>query len=70
MFEGVRVRVLGLEGTSSWCLMGLKMEENSELEEGEACYYMDDDENINPDIDLSYIVRMYFCFCLKLWFVC
>ncbi|KAF3456193.1 hypothetical protein FNV43_RR00843 [Rhamnella rubrinervis] len=31
------------------------MEENSELEEGEACYYKDDDENIDPDIDLSYI---------------
>lgn len=42
------------------------MEENSELEEGEACYYKDDDENIDPDIDLSYIVRVFFCFCFKL----
>ncbi|KAJ7955064.1 CW-type zinc-finger protein [Quillaja saponaria] len=31
------------------------MEENTELEEGEACYYKDDDENIDPDIALSYI---------------
>ncbi|PON88290.1 Zinc finger, CW-type [Trema orientale] len=37
--------------------MGLEMEveDNSELEEGEACYYKDDDEIIDPDIDLSYI---------------
>ncbi|KAJ7980245.1 CW-type zinc-finger protein [Quillaja saponaria] len=31
------------------------MEDNTELEEGEACYYKDDDERIDPDIALSYI---------------
>uniref|UniRef100_A0A6P4AP26 uncharacterized protein LOC107433251 n=1 Tax=Ziziphus jujuba TaxID=326968 RepID=A0A6P4AP26_ZIZJJ len=35
--------------------MRLEMEDNSELEEGEARYYKDDDKNINPDTDLSYI---------------
>lgn len=37
--------------------MGLEMEENNtELEEGEAsCYYKDDEENVDPDNDLSYI---------------
>lgn len=44
------------------------MEDNSELEEGEACYYKDDDENIDPDIDLSYIVRVSICFCFKIMF--
>lgn len=39
------------------------MEDNTELEEGEACYYNDNYENINPDIDLSYIVRVPFWFC-------
>lgn len=34
--------------------MVLEMEENGELEEGEACY---DNANIDPDTDLSYIVR-------------
>lgn len=39
-----------------------EMDENSaEIEEGEACYYDDGDagkgSNIDPDIDLSYIVR-------------
>lgn len=35
------------------------MEDNTELEEGEACYYKDDDED-NTDLDsLSYIVRDY-----------
>ncbi|GKV31534.1 hypothetical protein SLEP1_g40216 [Rubroshorea leprosula] len=34
---------------------GVKMEENSGLEEGEACYPKDDDETIDPDIDLAYI---------------
>ncbi|XWS08617.1 hypothetical protein CRYUN_Cryun40dG0017200 [Craigia yunnanensis] len=31
------------------------MDENSEIEEGEACYYKDDDDNINPDTTFSYI---------------
>ncbi|XP_039048802.1 cysteine-tryptophan domain-containing zinc finger protein 7-like [Hibiscus syriacus] len=31
------------------------MDENSEPEEGEACYYRDDDNNINPDTALSYL---------------
>ncbi|KAK8539346.1 hypothetical protein V6N13_104412 [Hibiscus sabdariffa] len=31
------------------------MDENSEPEEGEACYYRDDDDNINPDIAFSYL---------------
>ena len=35
------------------------MKENTELEEGEACYNKEDDEgNIDPD-SLSYIVRAY-----------
>lgn len=43
--------------------MGLEMEENNtELEEGEAsCYYKDDEENVDPDNDLSYIVRASLC---------
>lgn len=37
------------------------MEENSELEEGEACYYKDDeDKNVDPDIALAYIVSLSF----------
>ena len=36
------------------------MKENTELEEGEACYYNGDDEaNIDPD-SFSYIVRTCF----------
>ncbi|GMI64091.1 hypothetical protein HRI_000078400 [Hibiscus trionum] len=35
--------------------MGLEMDENSELEEGEACFHEDDDDNINPDTAFSYI---------------
>jgi len=36
------------------------MKEDTELEEGEAFYYRDDDEdNIDPD-SFSYIVRTYF----------
>ncbi|EOY06471.1 hypothetical protein QUC31_016266 [Theobroma cacao] len=31
------------------------MDENSELEEGEACYHKDDDDYINPDTDFSYL---------------
>ncbi|XP_022760529.1 uncharacterized protein LOC111306833 [Durio zibethinus] len=31
------------------------MDENSDLEEGETCYYKDDDDNINPDTAFSYI---------------
>ncbi|KAK8635093.1 hypothetical protein V6N13_022970 [Hibiscus sabdariffa] len=31
------------------------MDEDSEPEEGEACYYRDDDDNINPDIAFSYL---------------
>ncbi|XWS14057.1 hypothetical protein CRYUN_Cryun36dG0090800 [Craigia yunnanensis] len=31
------------------------MDENYELEEGEACYHKDDDNNINPDTAFSYI---------------
>ncbi|GMI80093.1 hypothetical protein HRI_001678600 [Hibiscus trionum] len=31
------------------------MDENSEPEEGEACYYRDDDDNINPDTAFSYL---------------
>ncbi|KAE8736057.1 Tetratricopeptide repeat-like superfamily protein [Hibiscus syriacus] len=31
------------------------MDENSELEEGEACYYRDDDGKINPDTAFSYL---------------
>lgn len=34
------------------------MEEDNELEEGEACYYKDDDNHIDLD-SLSYIVRAY-----------
>lgn len=31
---------------------------DTELEEGEAsCYYKDDDENFDPDVDLAYLVR-------------
>jgi len=38
------------------------MKEDTELEEGEAFYYKDDDEdNIDPD-SFSYIVRSYFNF--------
>ncbi|GMJ02056.1 hypothetical protein HRI_003874800 [Hibiscus trionum] len=35
--------------------MGLVMDENSELEEGEACFHEDEDDNINPDTAFSYI---------------
>lgn len=38
------------------------MEENSELEEGEAHCCKGDKDNIDPDTDLSYIVRVYFVF--------
>ncbi|KAK8585814.1 hypothetical protein V6N13_050784 [Hibiscus sabdariffa] len=31
------------------------MDENSELEEGEACFHEDEDDNINPDTAFSYI---------------
>jgi len=35
------------------------MDDNTELEEGEACYYKDDDDD-NIDLDsLSYIVRVF-----------
>lgn len=38
----------------------VEMKEDTELEEGEAFYYKDDDEdNIDPD-SFSYIVRSYF----------
>ncbi len=33
--------------------------ENSELEEGEAFQYKDDDDSIDPEIALSYIVRVH-----------
>lgn len=39
------------------------MMEEHDLEEGEACYYYnkdDDDTSIDPDIALSYIVRVLF----------
>lgn len=36
----------------------MKMEEDTELEEGEACFYKDDD-NDNDLESLSYIVRVY-----------
>ena len=52
---GVKV----LEGLGFWGV-SLEMDENSELEEGEACYYKDDDDNINPDTAFSYIVRVWF----------
>lgn len=45
------------------------MMEEHELEEGEACYYnKDDDDNssIDPDIALSYIVRVLFFLCYML----
>lgn len=42
------------------------MEENSELEEGEAHCYKGDKDNIDPDTDLSYIVRVYLLFCFIL----
>lgn len=32
--------------------------EDNEIEEGEACYFKDD-SNIDPDIALSYIVRVF-----------
>ncbi|KAK8623867.1 hypothetical protein V6N13_065229 [Hibiscus sabdariffa] len=34
------------------------MDENSELEEGEACFYEDEDDNINPDTAFSYISEL------------
>lgn len=48
---------LGLEifGVFVW----LNMDDNTELEEGEACYYKDDDDD-KLDLDsLSYIVRVF-----------
>lgn len=40
------------------------MEEDAELEEGEAAYYKDDDDrSIDPDIALSYLVRVLYCSC-------
>ena len=46
-----------------WCVfVWLNMDDNTELEEGEACYYKDDDDD-NIDLDsLSYIVRVFFTF--------
>lgn len=41
--------------------VGREMEE-AELEEGEASCYHDDDTGMDPDFDLSYIVRIY-CLC-------
>jgi hypothetical protein len=44
---------------------GREMEE-TELEEGEACSYRNDNEeydpSIDPDVTLSYIVRIFTCF--------
>lgn len=40
--------------------VGREMEE-TELEEGEACSYQDEDASIDPDVALSYIVRVCFC---------
>lgn len=37
--------------------VGREMDE-TELEEGEACCYPDDDTSIDPDVALSYIVRV------------
>lgn len=65
MCEGVRVLGLGLGlGLGFGGLGGMVgMEENAELEEGEASYYRDDEDKIiDPDISLSYIVRASLCF--------
>lgn len=32
--------------------------EDTELEEGEACSYQDDDPTVDPDIALAYLVRI------------
>lgn len=45
---GFRVRVLGY--------LWARMVQEPELEEGETCYFNDDDATIDPDIALSYIV--------------
>ena len=55
----VRVLVLGLElelGLELGLLGRVEMED-AEIEEGEACCYKEGPD-INPDIDLSYIVRV------------
>ena len=38
--------------------MGIEMEE-SEIEEGEACSFKEDDVTIDPDMTFSYIVRIF-----------
>lgn len=44
----------------SWGSSRVQMMEEHDLEEGEACYYNkdDDDTSFDPDIALSYIVRV------------
>lgn len=65
--EGVRVSGLGI-GLGSGLGRMVDMEENIELEEGEACFAKDDDDtNIDPDIALSYIVRVSLCFARQLF---
>lgn len=67
----IRVRVLGV---GLCCLVGFLVMAESELEEGEACYYKEDHVNVDvddkttfqPDKDLSYIVRI---FCLFFGFL-
>lgn len=56
--------------------LGLEVKEmvESELEEGEACSYQnheDYDATVDPDVALSYIVRVFFTFdfCLHWFFV-
>lgn len=48
------------------CGSGPKMIQDPELEEGDACYHKDD-TSIDPDVALSYLVRVSLLF-LKIFF--
>lgn len=66
---GIRVRVLGV---GPCCLVGFLVMAESELQQGEACYYKKDHVDVDVDVDdktafhsdkdLSYIVRFFLVF--------
>lgn len=57
-FGGWGVKVFARLGLGFLGTVGLEMDENSELEEGEACFHEDEGDDINPDTAFSYIVRV------------
>lgn len=68
IFAGDRDAIKGL-GLGLGLVGGMREMVESELEEGEACSYQNRDEDydatVDPDVVLSYIVRVFFtCSCI------